>query len=250
MDPKSIVYDVEGCLLTFTIASTGPCSYEVHSGVRERIDSGKVMYTPNRMKKAPIAYLIDKPLGDGETMLALLEEEIPQMNPAELIYNPKYPKYYPCIIVLRWKDEAGQEYAEHTFINLGLSPSKGGVPRTGKEAPGYVHKQLLEAKGSVYLVESLFGADDDIVVAAVAGEAKEGEGNGEVAEGDVKPAVVDDDDDDNGLCVICISEPKDTCVIPCRHLCLCKDCAQELQKHSPKCPVCRQPIQQLLHLKG
>ena len=257
IDSKSVVFDLESYLLTFTITSNGPCSYEVHTGIRERVDpSGKLLYTPNRMKKAPVAYLVDRALPDGEEMLALLDDEVPQMNKAELVHDPKFPKYYPCVIVLRWKDDAGREMSEHTFINLGLRPAppaEGEEPaprKTGKEAPGYVHKQLLEANGSVYTVESLFGATDDIVVGAIAGEdghhAKDGESP---AEGNVKPAD-DDDDDDNGLCVICLSEPKDTCVIPCRHLCLCKDCAQELQKHSPKCPVCREPIQQLLHLKG
>lgn len=258
VDAKSVVFDLDSYLLTFTVTSNGPCSYEVHTGIRERIDpSGKLLYTPNRLKKAPVAYLIDKALPEGEEMLSLLADEVPQMNPAELVYNPRYPKYYPCVIVLRWKDEGGKEMSEHTFINLGLrpQPTNGGEPapkKTGKEAPGYVHKQLLEANGSVYTVESLFGADDDIVVGAVAGDdnkdANGAENSGSPAEGNVKPVV--DDDDDNGLCVICISEPKDTCVIPCRHLCLCKDCAIELQKHTPKCPVCREPIQQLLHLKG
>jgi hypothetical protein len=55
-------------------------------------------------------------------------------------------------------------------------------------------------------------------------------------------------------CVICMSEPKDTAVLPCRHLCLCRDCAEVLRLQGrrpggnasstsagpPKCPICRQ----------
>ena len=49
-------------------------------------------------------------------------------------------------------------------------------------------------------------------------------------------------------CVICMSAPKDTIAIPCRHLCVCKDCADILrqpptsQPSPPKCPICRQGI--------
>jgi hypothetical protein len=37
--------------------------------------------------------------------------------------------------------------------------------------------------------------------------------------------------DDSGArdCVICLSEPRDTIVLPCRHLCLCRSCARTLR---------------------
>lgn len=47
-------------------------------------------------------------------------------------------------------------------------------------------------------------------------------------------------------CVICMSAPRDTTVLPCRHLCVCKDCAIEMQTSSHKCPMCRQPVESLL----
>ncbi|CAH8259540.1 unnamed protein product [Arabidopsis lyrata] len=50
-------------------------------------------------------------------------------------------------------------------------------------------------------------------------------------------------------CVICMTEAKDTAVLPCRHLCMCSDCAKELRLQSNKCPICRQPIEELLEIK-
>ncbi|KAK9828418.1 hypothetical protein WJX81_006069 [Elliptochloris bilobata] len=38
------------------------------------------------------------------------------------------------------------------------------------------------------------------------------------------------------LCVICLVNRRDTTVLPCRHLCMCQDCAQELRRHNSKCP--------------
>lgn len=57
------------------------------------------------------------------------------------------------------------------------------------------------------------------------------------------------DEIDSGTeCVICMSEPKDTAVLPCRHMCLCSGCAKELRSRSDTCPICRQPIQELMEI--
>lgn len=44
----------------------------------------------------------------------------------------------------------------------------------------------------------------------------------------------------NRECIICMSEVKDTIVLPCRHMCLCSDCAETIRGRSDKCPLCRQ----------
>lgn len=31
-------------------------------------------------------------------------------------------------------------------------------------------------------------------------------------------------------CVICLAAVKDTTVLPCRHMCMCQNCARELQR--------------------
>ncbi|CAM9682151.1 unnamed protein product [Ectocarpus sp. 4 AP-2014] len=36
-------------------------------------------------------------------------------------------------------------------------------------------------------------------------------------------------------CVICLTDPKNTLLLPCRHLCVCTECF----RHVDKCPVCR-----------
>ena len=56
-------------------------------------------------------------------------------------------------------------------------------------------------------------------------------------------------EDANGTdCVICLSNPRDTTIIPCLHLCLCSQCAQVLSLNTRKCPVCRTPATGLLHI--
>lgn len=44
----------------------------------------------------------------------------------------------------------------------------------------------------------------------------------------------------NRECIVCMSEVKDTIVLPCRHMCLCSECADTIRGRSDKCPLCRQ----------
>merc|ERR1712060_87394 len=47
-------------------------------------------------------------------------------------------------------------------------------------------------------------------------------------------------------CVICLTDPRNTAVLPCRHLCVCEDCARQLQigaaVRNDHCPICRGAI--------
>lgn len=50
-------------------------------------------------------------------------------------------------------------------------------------------------------------------------------------------------------CVICLSELRDTTVLPCRHMCMCSACAKVLRFQSSRCPICRTPVERLLEIK-
>ncbi|KAJ6815258.1 putative E3 ubiquitin-protein ligase LOG2 [Iris pallida] len=58
-----------------------------------------------------------------------------------------------------------------------------------------------------------------------------------------------DGNDPGKECVICLSEPRDTTVLPCRHMCMCSACAQVLRYQTNRCPICRQPVERLLEIK-
>ncbi|XP_015752852.1 PREDICTED: E3 ubiquitin-protein ligase MGRN1-like [Acropora digitifera] len=46
--------------------------------------------------------------------------------------------------------------------------------------------------------------------------------------------------EETGLeCVICMSDMRDTLILPCRHLCLCRECAESLRYQANNCPICR-----------
>lgn len=58
-----------------------------------------------------------------------------------------------------------------------------------------------------------------------------------------------DANDPGKECVICLSEPRDTTVLPCRHMCMCSGCAKVLRFQTNRCPICRQPVERLLEIK-
>lgn len=49
-------------------------------------------------------------------------------------------------------------------------------------------------------------------------------------------------------CVVCLERNKNIVILPCRHLCLCKECAQQLHRleSGHRCPVCRNDVHTLL----
>merc|ERR1711964_891396 len=53
-------------------------------------------------------------------------------------------------------------------------------------------------------------------------------------------------------CVVCMAEDaKDHAVVPCYHVCLCKKCATEIlegPKKDRKCPLCRQPADNIIRV--
>lgn len=50
-------------------------------------------------------------------------------------------------------------------------------------------------------------------------------------------------------CVVCLAEPRDTTVLPCRHMCMCSGCARMLRHQTNRCPICRTPVESLLEIK-
>ncbi|XP_055808229.1 probable E3 ubiquitin-protein ligase LOG2 [Solanum dulcamara] len=97
----------------------------------------------------------------------------------------------------------------------------------GKDKGEYhvrVVKQILWVNGMRYELHEIYGIGDSI----------------------------DNDFDGNDPgkeCVICLSEPRDTTLLPCRHMCMCSGCAKVLRIQTNRCPICRQPVEQLLEIK-
>ncbi|CAI5473009.1 unnamed protein product [Closterium sp. Yama58-4] len=97
-------------------------------------------------------------------------------------------------------------------------------------------KQKIWVDGTSYEVQEIYGIEQ--CGRANTGKGKKGE-EGEEEEDEVAGKE----------CVICMSAPRDTTVLPCRHMCMCADCAKVLRYQTNKCPICRQPVQSLLEIR-
>ncbi|KAL7083933.1 hypothetical protein ACP275_14G192700 [Erythranthe tilingii] len=93
----------------------------------------------------------------------------------------------------------------------------------GKNFHVKVIKQILWAGGVRYELHDIYGA------------------------GDLNRGSISDAGSENE-CIICFAEDKNTVVLPCRHMCMCGECAKDLRLKSNKCPICRQPIQELMEI--
>ena len=47
-------------------------------------------------------------------------------------------------------------------------------------------------------------------------------------------------------CVICLTARRSHAIFPCRHLCLCADCADLLRHQTNRCPICRRMVEAVI----
>jgi hypothetical protein len=88
-----------------------------------------------------------------------------------------------------------------------------------KEGDNHLTQQILSYNGIEMVIQTLYGAE---------------EGNNSV--------------NNQTNCVICLGDDGNTAALPCRHKCLCSDCAASLLTKGSKCPVCRSVVQLWLRL--
>ena len=46
-------------------------------------------------------------------------------------------------------------------------------------------------------------------------------------------------------CVVCLGQQREVILLDCGHVCVCADCAQEIMRTNPTCPVCRAYIERV-----
>ncbi|EKX32919.1 hypothetical protein GUITHDRAFT_98480 [Guillardia theta CCMP2712] len=120
-------------------------------------------------------------------------------------------QHFPIVIMLQTCDEnAHRVQSQSTFATF-KSNADGSLSVA-------VIKQKIQVKGNAYELQEIYGIEQN-------------------------------DAENSKECVICMSAPKDTTVLPCRHMCMCSDCAKVLRYQTNKCPICRCSVESLLQIK-
>lgn len=179
----------------------------------------KLNETVEQAEEEKLVALETRPVAEG---LGQVFESLP-INLAcfplsELCFNPNHRRRVPIAICLEVDTEEGETSSvQYTYISLQSSPNDNDVSAT-------VYSQKLQFGSQCFVLHEVFG---------------------------VTSRIQNDTDLEGGNndCVICLSEPRDTAVLPCRHMCFCSYCAGIVRLQCDKCPVCRQKVQSLLQFK-
>ncbi|XP_044466986.1 probable E3 ubiquitin-protein ligase LOG2 [Mangifera indica] len=206
-------------LVSFTLDATAPGSISVMFFAKE-VDCNLIPTKEDLLKPVTISFQpglgqkFRQPSGTGIDFLMFDETTLTEGGDTEV---------YPLIVKTEAlsSDHGGSEANPSGNSQITIAVFE---KREKAEYQVKVIKQILCVNRVRYELQEIYGIGN-----SVSGEA--------------------DESDSGKDCVICLSEPRDTTVLPCRHMCMCSGCAKVLQFQSNRCPICRQPVDRLLEIK-
>jgi len=145
---------------------------------------------------------------------------------SQLAYDPTRPKDIPIAVQLEADVQPGEQPSiQFTYISLqnGIADGDNAGEKRAQWSAS-IFAQKLQYGTQCFVLHEVFGVSSKLTL------------DTEVEGG-------------NSDCVICLSEPRDTAVLPCRHMCFCSYCAGIVRLQCDRCPVCRQKVQSLLQFK-
>nr|VDD61850.1 unnamed protein product [Brassica oleracea] len=154
-----------------------------------------------------------QPCGTGIELSALSEAELAEANESDV---------YHVAVKAEASSASSEDDTEAKTPNRQITHAV--LDKDKGEYKAKVVKQVLWVNGSKYVLQEIYGIGNTV------------DGSGE------------DETESGKECVICLTEPRDTTVLPCRHMCMCSGCAKLLRFQTNLCPICRQPVNRLLEI--
>lgn len=197
--------------LEFCFDCDSACYVQIHFFAKEFVSDGRIqfMYKYPELKSSE-QYYFDV---GAEQHFSRFVMDTSVYDLSSMHYDSG--SYFPVVIEIRAVD-CGIEQMQSTMAS---------IEHATDQCSTFVVKALkqkLVADGVVYLLQEIYGIEN-----------KE-----------------HDLGDENGSeCIICLSDIRDTVILPCRHLCICNGCAETLRYKLNNCPICRSPFRALLQLK-
>ncbi|KXJ08562.1 RING finger protein 157 [Exaiptasia diaphana] len=209
--------DDETYHIQFVFDADVNCSVTIHYQATEDLSTGLAVYTSRDQSSTSRKFCYKKGAGQQFSHSTQHRFRISQFNEDELNYNPLSSSHIPIVIQIDVDDEEFLGHSHITMATLEHMSDGSYIIKPIKQ------KQMVD--GLCFLLQEIYGIENKAM-------------NNEGFKGD---------DDDNELdaeetgleCVICMCEMRDTLILPCRHLCLCRACADSLRYQSSNCPICR-----------
>jgi len=215
--------DCESYAIEFVFDADVKCAVTVHYKATEDLSNGVAIYTSHEpLSSSPKTHF---PKGSGQVYNSAPKHKIrPSLfSEEELNYCPLKISHIPVVIQI---DVDEEEYLGHSNITLATFEKMSDGSYIIKPIK---QKQMVD--GLCYLLQEIYGIENKL-----------NEKNGKEEENEFEETGLE--------CVICMSDMRDTLILPCRHLCLCRDCAESLRYQASNCPICRSPFHALLQISA
>ncbi|KJH43358.1 zinc finger, C3HC4 type [Dictyocaulus viviparus] len=200
--------------LEFTLDADCSCFVQIHFNARELYQDGEIQIA-YRNKRVSCSDLYHFDSGSDQIFNNFIFDSS-KWKIADLTYSEGL--YFPIVIIIQ-TDGFDRVQMQSTMCTVDVATDS---------SHAFILKPLrqkIACDGVVYLLQEIFGIEN-----------KE---------------VCTDGSDECGLeCIICMSDIRDTVILPCRHLCICNNCADTLRYKLNNCPICRSPFRALIQLRA
>ncbi|EFP10041.1 hypothetical protein CRE_20819 [Caenorhabditis remanei] len=206
-------FDTNLYQLTFVFDCDVACAIQVHFHAKEVYHDGEIQFS-YRNRRTQNSETFPFEMGADQVFGGYVFDAS-RWDTNDLSYTSGL--YYPFVISITTSGvESTQMQTTMCTVETGNDSSKALVLKP--------LRQKIACDGVTYLLQEIFGIENK------ANESM---------------------DDDNGLeCIICLSDIRDTVILPCRHLCVCSNCADSLRYKHNNCPICRSPFRALIRLRA
>ncbi|XP_045214260.2 probable E3 ubiquitin-protein ligase MGRN1 isoform X1 [Mercenaria mercenaria] len=210
--------------LEFTFDCDVKCSVKIMLFCSEEIANGQINYHPRDPSLTSESFHYKR----GATQLFQQSSYVidPSRFTEEELQYTQDKEEIPVVIQCIAEDDENSMHAHMTFALIERSSLDGCYVIKPLKQKQFVH-------GLCYLLQEIYGIEN--------------KSNEKVKDED---GDEDDLEDSGAECVICMSDMRDTLILPCRHLCLCSTCAESLRYQASSCPICRSPFRALLQIRA
>ena len=157
--------------------------------------------------------------------------------------------YWPLVVVMEEAESQRSRLSRISHLTTYCSLQRSSSSSAAVATPSLLSVKVLrttarvEPDGLTFEVQEVYGMKGETSSAGTSGNHDDDEEE-KAGPYSAAHATIATPNTAHVDCLVCMSEPRDTAIIPCRHFCVCSECARTLKQQTPpRCPVCRTPIQ-------